>query len=82
MHQSISIYFEFNQICYISRLAACVNDYFEDEEIRDEKSSRYPIYKGYKTVLDSKSTEESQVYYHLMKFQFSKQLKILNTITS
>lgn len=47
---------------YVSRLAACVHDYFDDEDIRDEqKSSRYPIYKGYKMVLDSKSTDEAQV---------------------
>ncbi|ONK57683.1 uncharacterized protein A4U43_C09F3000 [Asparagus officinalis] len=44
-------------------IEACVNDYFEDTEIRDEKSSRYQTYKGYRTVLDSKSTDEAQALF-------------------
>lgn len=43
--------------------AACVNEYFNDSEIKEnqDKSSEDPIYKGYKAVLDSKSTDETLV---------------------
>ncbi|KAK7252729.1 hypothetical protein RIF29_36899 [Crotalaria pallida] len=41
-------------------IEACVNEYFygEIEATRDIKDSEDPIYKGYKAVLDSKSTDE------------------------
>ena len=43
--------------------AVCVNEYFNDYEIKEnqDKSSEDPIYKGYKAVLDSKSTDETLV---------------------
>ena len=46
-------------------IAACVNEYFygEIEVSGDIKSSEGPIYKGYKAVLDSKSTDETLVSY-------------------
>ncbi|KAJ1428946.1 Aluminum-activated malate transporter [Sesbania bispinosa] len=42
-------------------IEACVNEYFygEVENSDDIKSSEDPIYKGYKAVLDSKSTDET-----------------------
>ncbi|XP_028762504.1 aluminum-activated malate transporter 12 [Neltuma alba] len=42
-------------------IEACVNEYFygEMEASEDIKSSEDPIYKGYKAVLDSKSTDET-----------------------
>ncbi|XP_022156876.1 aluminum-activated malate transporter 12-like [Momordica charantia] len=42
-------------------IEACVNDYFFDAEIDENKEScsRDQIYKGYKAVLDSKSTDET-----------------------
>ncbi|KAF7828554.1 aluminum-activated malate transporter 12-like [Senna tora] len=42
-------------------IEACVNEYFygETEASEDIKSSEDPIYKGYKAVLDSKSTDET-----------------------
>ncbi|XP_057449693.1 aluminum-activated malate transporter 12-like [Lotus japonicus] len=42
-------------------IEACVNEYFygEIEASGDNKSSEDPIYKGYKAVLDSKSTDET-----------------------
>ncbi|CAJ2635190.1 unnamed protein product [Trifolium pratense] len=42
-------------------IEACVNEYFygEIEVSGDIKSSEDPIYKGYKAVLDSKSTDET-----------------------
>lgn len=44
---------------------ACVNEYFEEEEKDKEASdsSEDMIYNGYKTVLDSKSTDEALVSY-------------------
>lgn len=43
--------------------AACVNEYFDDSDTKEkqERSSEDPIYKGYKAVLDSKSTDETLV---------------------
>ncbi|KAK4420155.1 Aluminum-activated malate transporter 12 [Sesamum alatum] len=42
-------------------IQACVNEYFsnEDPNASKDKSSEDPIYKGYKAVLDSKSTDET-----------------------
>ncbi|XP_022893684.1 aluminum-activated malate transporter 12-like [Olea europaea var. sylvestris] len=42
-------------------IEACVNEYFSNEETSDttNKSSEDPIDKGYKAVLDSKSTDET-----------------------
>ncbi|GFZ00840.1 aluminum-activated, malate transporter 12 [Actinidia rufa] len=42
-------------------IEACVNEYFSDEEkeTSEDKSSEDPIYKGYKAVLDSKSSDET-----------------------
>ncbi|KAL3629676.1 Aluminum-activated malate transporter 12 [Castilleja foliolosa] len=42
-------------------IQACVNEYFSSEETNTAKdnSSDDPIYKGYKAVLDSKSTDET-----------------------
>lgn len=43
--------------------AACVNEYFygEMEASSDINSCEDPLYKGYKAVLDSKSTVETLV---------------------
>ncbi|CAA0819933.1 Aluminum-activated malate transporter 14 [Striga hermonthica] len=42
-------------------IQACVNEYFSNDEQKADrdKSSEEPIYKGYKSVLDSKSTDET-----------------------
>ncbi|KAL6532703.1 hypothetical protein OROGR_013663 [Orobanche gracilis] len=42
-------------------IQACVSEYFCNEETNaaEDKSSENPIYKGYKAVLDSKSTDET-----------------------
>ncbi|XP_075509838.1 aluminum-activated malate transporter 12-like [Primulina tabacum] len=42
-------------------IEACVNEYFSNDTIDEdkEKSLEDPIYKGYKAVLDSKSTDET-----------------------
>jgi len=52
--------------------AACVNEYFngEVEVSRDIKSSEGPIYKGYRAVLDSKSTDETLVSYQCYFISF------------
>lgn len=43
--------------------AACVNGYFKDADIEAirEESSKDPVYKSYRVVLDSKSSDESLV---------------------
>ncbi|KAK9144454.1 hypothetical protein Sjap_004357 [Stephania japonica] len=56
-------------VCKLEGLArsieACINEYFRDSEINEDRSSSSsseeedPIYKGYKVVLDSKSTDET-----------------------
>ncbi|KFK31454.1 hypothetical protein AALP_AA6G113800 [Arabis alpina] len=48
-----------------SSIEACVNEYFEEEEKDDETldSSEDLVYNGYKTVLDSKSTDEALALY-------------------
>ncbi|VVB08168.1 unnamed protein product [Arabis nemorensis] len=48
-----------------SSIEACVNEYFEEEEKDNETSdtSEDMIYNGYKTVLDSKSTDEALALY-------------------
>ncbi|KAI3443890.1 hypothetical protein Pfo_000555 [Paulownia fortunei] len=54
--------------CTVSKLEglansieACVNEYFSNEHpnVAKDKLSEDPIYKGYKAVLDSKSTDET-----------------------
>lgn len=42
-------------------IEVCVNEYFSDEDpdANTDKSLEDPIYKGYKAVLDSKSTDET-----------------------
>ena len=37
-------------------------EYFSTEELVKKESSEDPIYKGYKAVLDSKSTDETLVH--------------------
>ncbi|KAL3499866.1 hypothetical protein ACH5RR_038959 [Cinchona calisaya] len=46
-------------------IQACVNGYFTEEEPQtsNEESLEDPIYKGYKAVLDSKSTDETLAMY-------------------
>ncbi|KAK8537896.1 hypothetical protein V6N12_044038 [Hibiscus sabdariffa] len=46
-------------------IEACINEYFNGPEIKEneETSSEDPIYKGYKAVLDSKSTDETLALY-------------------
>ncbi|CAA7014499.1 unnamed protein product [Microthlaspi erraticum] len=46
-------------------IEACVNEYFEEDEKDKEtsESSEDMIYNGYKTVLDSKSTDEALAMY-------------------
>lgn len=46
-------------------IQACVNEYFVDSDTEEnqDKSSEDPIYKGYKAVLDSKSTDETLAQY-------------------
>lgn len=48
---------------YDSNIAACVNKYFDetDTEGKERSSLNDPIYKSYKAVLDSKSTDETLV---------------------
>ncbi|KAG0496891.1 hypothetical protein HPP92_001582 [Vanilla planifolia] len=41
------------------RSAECVEEYFQDNDVKDsEDKTKDPIYKGYRVVLDSKSTDE------------------------
>ncbi|XP_042050871.1 aluminum-activated malate transporter 12-like [Salvia splendens] len=40
-------------------IEACVAEYFSNEELVKKESPEDPIYKGYKAVLDSKSTDET-----------------------
>ncbi|XVF52388.1 hypothetical protein PTKIN_Ptkin05aG0014100 [Pterospermum kingtungense] len=46
-------------------IQACVNEYFDESDTNENrgKSSDDPIYKGYKAVLDSKSTDETLALY-------------------
>ncbi|KAE8730858.1 Aluminum-activated malate transporter 12 [Hibiscus syriacus] len=68
-------------------IEACVNEYFNDSEIKEnqEKSSEDPIYKGYKAVLDSKSTDETLALYasweprhsrHCYRFPWQQYVKV------
>ncbi|XVE57473.1 hypothetical protein DITRI_Ditri04bG0093300 [Diplodiscus trichospermus] len=78
-------------------IEACVNDYFIDSEIKEnqdkssedpiyqDKSSEDPIYKGYKAVLDSKSTDETLALYasweprhsrHCYRFPWQQYVKV------
>lgn len=47
------------------KIAACVNEYFrdqdKDENILDKQASRASIHTSYRAVLDSKSSDETQV---------------------
>ncbi|XWS49237.1 hypothetical protein CRYUN_Cryun13aG0146800 [Craigia yunnanensis] len=68
-------------------IEACVNEYFNDSEIKEnrDKSSEDPIYKGYKAVLDSKSTDETLALYasweprhsrHCYRFPWQQYVKV------
>ncbi|KAK2662460.1 hypothetical protein Ddye_001034 [Dipteronia dyeriana] len=70
-------------------IEACVNEYFNDQlmevEVSLEKESEDPIYKGYKTVLDSKSTDEILALYasweprhsrHCYRFPWQQYVKL------
>ncbi|XP_017636598.1 aluminum-activated malate transporter 12-like [Gossypium arboreum] len=68
-------------------IEACVNEYFNDSELKEnqEKSSEDPIYKGYKAVLDSKSTDETLALYasweprhsrHCYRFPWQQYVKV------
>lgn len=48
----------------MGNVAACVAEYFSEariDEERKEESSKDPIYKGFKTMLDLKANEEALV---------------------
>jgi len=55
----------FQQTLYNLRLAACVNEYFKDKDIEvieeEAEASKDSIYKAYRAVLDSKSSDETLV---------------------
>ena len=55
----------FQPTIYILRLAACVNEYFKDKDMgvieEETEASKDSMYKGYRVVLDSKSSDESLV---------------------
>ncbi|XVF51958.1 hypothetical protein PTKIN_Ptkin04bG0226000 [Pterospermum kingtungense] len=68
-------------------IEACVNQYFNDSEIKENRdnSSEDPIYKGYKAVLDSKSTDETLALYasweprhsrHCYRFPWQQYVKV------
>ncbi|XVF13598.1 hypothetical protein REPUB_Repub08aG0221400 [Reevesia pubescens] len=68
-------------------IQSCVNEYFNDSEIKEnqDKSSEDPIYKGYKAVLDSKSTDETLALYasweprhsrHCYRFPWQQYVKV------
>ncbi|KAH1074922.1 hypothetical protein J1N35_027250 [Gossypium stocksii] len=68
-------------------IEACVNEYFNDSELKEnqEKSPEDPIYKGYKAVLDSKSTDETLALYasweprhsrHCYRFPWQQYVKV------
>ncbi|XVE65270.1 hypothetical protein DITRI_Ditri07aG0167600 [Diplodiscus trichospermus] len=68
-------------------IEACVNEYFDDSEIKEnqDKSLEDPIYKGYKAVLDSKSTDETLALYasweprhsrHCYRFPWQQYVKL------
>ncbi|XP_022737548.1 aluminum-activated malate transporter 12-like [Durio zibethinus] len=68
-------------------IEACVNEYFNGSEIKEnqDKSSEDPIYKGYKAVLDSKSTDETLALYasweprhsrHCYRFPWQQYVKV------
>lgn len=43
--------------------SACVSGYFNNEapDINEDEPEEYPVYLGYKAILDSKSTDETLV---------------------
>ncbi|KAJ4728728.1 Aluminum-activated malate transporter [Melia azedarach] len=70
-------------------IEACVNEYFNDAEVEPElkksSSEEDPIYKGYKAVLDSKSTDETLALYasweprhsrHCYRFPWQQYVKL------
>ncbi|CAN4076042.1 unnamed protein product [Withania somnifera] len=72
---------------------ACVNEYFTDEEQQKAKENSSdledPIYNGYKTVLDSKSFDETLALYasweprhsrHCYKFPWQQYVKLGNVL--
>lgn len=65
---------------YVLFLLACVKEYFGEEEKDKETSdsSEDMIYDGYKTVLDSKSTDEALV--SQLNRTFTSELKQTNKI--
>ncbi|KAG9158007.1 hypothetical protein Leryth_000174 [Lithospermum erythrorhizon] len=78
-------------VCKLEGLArsieACVKDYFSNEDLDKpkDKSLEDPIYKGYKAVLDSKSSDETLAMYasweprhtrHCYKFPWQQYVKL------
>ncbi|CAN4076040.1 unnamed protein product [Withania somnifera] len=74
-------------------IEACVNEYFTDEEQQKAKENSSdledPIYNGYKTVLDSKSFDETLALYasweprhsrHCYKFPWQQYVKLGNVL--
>ncbi|KAM3266852.1 aluminum-activated malate transporter 12 [Capsicum annuum] len=74
-------------------IEACVNEYFSDEEQQKSKENSSdledPIYNGYKTVLDSKSFDETLALYasweprhsrHCYKFPWQQYVKLGNVL--
>ncbi|GMJ00261.1 aluminum-activated, malate transporter 12, quick-activating anion channel 1 [Hibiscus trionum] len=68
-------------------IEACVNEYFNGSEMKEnrENLSEDPIYKGYKAVLDSKSTDETLALYasweprhsrHCYRFPWQQYVKV------
>ncbi|KAJ6851381.1 aluminum-activated malate transporter 12-like [Iris pallida] len=57
-------------------IEACVNEYFKDNEIavtEEAEASNESIQKGYRAVLDSKSSEESLAHFASWEPRFSRQ---------
>ncbi|MCD9561510.1 Aluminum-activated malate transporter 12 [Datura stramonium] len=74
-------------------IEACVNEYFSDEEQQKAKENSSdledPIYNGYKTVLDSKSFDETLALYasweprhsrHCYRFPWQQYVKLGNVL--
>ncbi|KAK4729086.1 hypothetical protein R3W88_022074 [Solanum pinnatisectum] len=74
-------------------IEACVNEYFSDEEQQkakeDSSDLEDPIYNGYKTVLDSKSFDETLALYasweprhsrHCYRFPWQQYVKLGNVL--
>lgn len=58
-------------------IEACVNEYFKDKEItvinEEAEASKESIQKGYRAVLDSKSSDESLAHFASWEPRFSRQ---------